>query len=205
MTRRRVRGIAALLALGLVGPGAAAADAVVRGRVTLDLPGTAFADLGPVVVYLDGGPTAGKPAGDMPSVHQKDARFAPSFLAIAAGQNVAMPNDDRIFHNVFSYSKPNDFDLGLYPSGQSRTVPFRHPGVAKLYCSIHESMNGAIFVSPTPWFAVVGADGTFAVPGAPPGHWHLRTWNEKLPDTDRSIEVPAAGDLALQVSLIPGN
>ncbi len=176
-----------------------------RGRVTLDLPGTALADVGPVVVYLDGGPTTGKPAADMPAVHQKDARFAPSFLAVAAGQNVAMPNDDRIFHNVFSYSKPNDFDLGLYPSGQSRTVPFRHPGVVKLYCSIHESMNGAIFVAPTPWFAVVGADGGFALRGAPPGRWHLRTWNEKLPDTDRSIDVPAAGDLALQVSLIPGS
>jgi plastocyanin len=205
MARRRARALAALVSFALGAAPVARADALVRGRVTLDLPGTALGDLGPVVVYLDGGPTAGRPPADTPSVHQKDARFAPSFLAIAAGQNVVMPNDDRIFHNVFSYSKPNDFDLGLYPSGQSRTVPFRHPGVAKLYCSIHESMNGAIFVAPTPWFAVVGADGSFALRGAPAGHWHLHTWNEKLPDTDRSIEVPASGDLALQVSLIPGN
>jgi plastocyanin len=138
----------AALALGALTAGAARAEGVLRGRVTLDLPGTALADLGPVVVYLDGDGAAKAPAGATPAVHQKDARFAPAFLAVGVGQNVSMPNDDRIFHNVFSYSKPNDFDLGLYASGESRTVPFRHPGLVKLYCSIHESMNGAIFVAP---------------------------------------------------------
>jgi plastocyanin len=204
MRRLRARAIAAL-ALGVLAAGAARADSAVRGRVTLDLPGTTLADLGPIVVYVDGDGAAKAPAaGDPPAVHQKDARFAPAFLAVSAGQNVLMPNDDRIFHNVFSYSKPNDFDLGLYASGESRTVPLRHPGVVKLYCAIHESMNGAIFVAPTPWFAVAQPDGAFVVRGAPAGRRRLRTWNEKLPDTERWIEVPAGGELALEVSLIPG-
>ena len=199
-------GAIAALALALCAAPAARADGVVRGRVTLDLPGTTLADLGPVVVYVDGATAAAvaRAPAELPSVHQKDARFAPSFLAISAGQSVAMPNDDRIFHNVFSYSKPNDFDLGLYPSGQSRTVPFRHPGVVKLYCAIHESMNGAIFVAPTPWFAVAGADGAFAIRGVPAGRHQLRTWNEKLPDTERAIEVGPSGEVVVEVSLVPG-
>jgi plastocyanin len=197
--RRARRRVALGLALALAGA-AGAAPADVRGRVTLDLPGTSLAELGPVVVYLSG-PTAKVPAA-IPSVHQKDARFSPGFLAIAAGQSVAMPNDDRIFHNVFSYSKPNDFDLGLYASGQSRTVTLRHPGVVRLYCAIHESMNGTIFVSPSPWFAVAAPDGSFAIAGAPPGRHLLRTWNVRLPDTERPIEVPPGGEIAVQVPLV---
>lgn len=209
--RSRVLQIAWLLLLLGVAAGAAGAetraDGRVHGRVRFDLPGMQLADLGPVVVYVadDGAPGAPPPARtDRPAaVHQKDARFAPAFLAVAAGQAVAMPNDDQIYHNVFSYSRPNEFDLGLYPAGESRSVTLQHPGVVKLYCSIHESMNGTLFVAPTPWFATAAADGSFALEGVPPGRHRLRTWNERLPDTETAIEVSAGGDVAVEVSLVP--
>ncbi len=192
----------ALIAVLLVAP-AARAESDVRGRVVLDLPGMRLADLGPIVVYVAlETDIATPPPAMMPSVHQKDASFLPGFLAIAAGQNVAMPNDDMIFHNVFSYSKPNDFDLGLYEAGESRTVAFQHPGVVKLYCSIHESMNGTIFVAPTPYFDVADSAGHFALRGVPAGKRRIRTWNEKLPDTEQTILVPVGGVSALDIALV---
>jgi plastocyanin len=197
--------VLAALAIALTSS-VAGAEGRVHGKVVFELPGMRLADLGPIVVYVaDAAPGAAASPAAKPEIHQKNARFAPSFLAVAAGQTIAMPNDDRIYHNVFSYSKPNDFDLGLYPAGDSRSVPMRHPGVVKLYCSIHESMNGTVFVAPTRWFAVAGADGSFSLPGVPPGRHRLRTWNEKLPDTEHTIEVPAAGDLAVELSLLPGS
>jgi plastocyanin len=180
------------------------AESEVRGRVVLDLPGMRITDLGPIVVYVAPIPGVATPTPtSMPAVHQKNAAFAPGFLAIAAGQNVAMLNDDEIYHNVFSYSKPNDFDLGLYAAGLSRQVTFMHPGQVKLYCSIHESMNGVIFVSPTPWFAVADTSGRFVLRGVPPGARVLRTWNEKLPETQHRIDVPATGTASIEVSLLP--
>jgi plastocyanin len=181
----------------------ARAEGDVRGRVTLDLPGMRLADLGPVVVYVAAEPgVAAPPPATIPLLHQKDAAFLPAFLAVAAGQKVAMPNDDLIFHNVFSYSKPNDFDLGLYAAGDSRTVTFAHPGVVKLYCSIHESMNGIVFVAPTPWFAVADSEGRFALRGVPPGSHRIRTWNEKLPDTEQITTVRASGVSAIDIPLV---
>ena len=195
----------ALVAIALLAAVAPAhAESEVRGRVALDLPGMQLADLGPIVVYV--APIAGiAPSAPTatPALHQKNAAFAPAFLAIAAGQSVVMPNDDEIYHNVFSYSKPNDFDLGLYAAGKSRQVTFKFPGAVKLYCAIHESMNGAIFVSPTPWFAVAGADGRFVLRGVPPGARVLRTWNEKLPDTEHAIDVSTTGTASVDLSLIP--
>lgn len=202
MARRRSAWLGLVLAL-LGAAGAARADADVRGRVTFDLPEMRLADLGPVVVYVAADKKQPPPPTEIPSLHQKNAHFAPPFLAIAAGQSVDMPNDDEIFHNVFSYSRPNAFDLGLYPAGEKRTVRFAHPGLVKLYCSIHESMNGLIFVSPTPWFATARADGSFTLHGVPSGTRVLRTWNERLPDTEQAIEVPASGELTVEIPLVP--
>ena len=200
MSRWRAVAVFAVLAVAA----AAGAESDLRGRVLLDLPGKLLSDLGPIVVYVaaEPGVTVAAPAA-IPSLHQKNAAFLPGFLAIAAGQSVAMPNDDMIFHNVFSYSKPNDFDLGLYAAGESRTLAFKHPGVVKLYCSIHESMNGMIFVSPTPYFDVVDSGGHFALRGVPPGKHRIRTWNEKLPDTEQTTTVPPSGVSALEISLVP--
>jgi plastocyanin len=193
---------ALVLSAGGADPGSAMGR--VRGRVTLDLPGTSLAKLGPVVVYLDGadGPLAFPAPREEPAVHQRDARFAPSFIAVAMGTTVRMPNDDAIFHNVFSYSRPNDFDLGLYPAGQSRSVTFAHAGVVKTYCSIHESMNGTIFVAPSPWFATAGPGGAFEIGGVPPGRYKLRTWCEKLPPTERAVRVEPGQLLAVDVPLL---
>jgi plastocyanin len=200
--RRAASGLVLLVLLAF-GAAGARAETRVHGRVHFELPGMQLSDLGPIVVYVAAEGNAPAPRPNDASIRQKDARFAPTFLAVAAGQNIAMPNDDQIFHNVFSYSKPNDFDLGLYPAGESRSVALRSPGVVKLYCSIHESMNGTIFVAPTRWFATAAADGSFELDGVPPGKHLLRTWNEKLPDTERSIEVTPGGDVALELSLLP--
>ena len=190
--------LAAALALG---SGAAWAGEL-RGRLEPGLPGVRLADVGPIVVYLEL-PSGAAPAAAAPppvALRQRDAAFSPRFLAVARAQTVAMPNDDSIYHNVFSFSAPNDFDLGLYPAGESRSIAFRHPGVVRLYCSIHESMNGTIFVAPTPWFAVTDAQGRFAIQGIPPGRWRLRTWTEKLPGLSRTLEI-GAGTTQLELSL----
>ena len=163
----------------------------VKGRVALGIDGASFERAGPVVVYIEG---VDEPLASVPSVRkleikQKDAAFLPTFLAIAAGETVVMPNDDVIFHNVFSYSTPNDFDLGMYPRGESRAKTFQYPGVVRIYCSIHESMNATIFVAPSSYFAIAGATGAFTIRDVPPGRYRLRTWNRRLPPASQLVEV----------------
>ena len=188
---------AAVLGIALAAQAAVAGE--LRGQVALELPGARLADFGPVVVYLEGGDAAGARAAQ-PELRQQAAQFTPGFLAVAVDEPVSMPNDDDIFHNVFSFSTPNDFDLGLYPAGQSRTVRFRHPGVVKVYCSIHEAMSATIFVAPTPLFAVTDAEGRYAIEGVPPARYRVRTWSEKLPDTAREVAI-GPGVTALDLRL----
>jgi plastocyanin len=183
--------LACAAAVLLVGAHGAAAGEL-RGRVVLELPGLALSEAGPLVVYLepaDGAPVPEPEPTTAAVIRQKSARFSPDFLVVARGQTIEMPNDDEIYHNVFSYSAPNEFDLGLYAAGKRRTVRFRHAGVVRIYCSIHESMNGTIFVAPTPWYALADVDGRYAVRGAPPGRYRGCTWSERLPAISRSVEI----------------
>jgi hypothetical protein len=201
---RRALPLALILLLAsplLPAAGQEAESGSVQGRVRLEVDGIQIAKAGPMVAYLEplGGASAPRPPASVPRIYQKDARFSPQFLAIAAGQTVSMPNDDAIYHNVFSYSTPNDFDLGLYPAGESRSVTFRHAGVVRTYCSIHESMSGTIFVAPTRYFAVMRPSGEFEISDVAPGRYKLTTWCERLPAVTREIQVHPGKGTAVEL------
>jgi plastocyanin len=177
--------------------------AEVRGRITVDLDGADLAQLGPIVVYLEAidAPPAPAPPGTF-EVRQKNAHFAPAFSVVVVGQTVEMKNVDAIYHNVFSYSRPNAFDLGTYPAGESRSVTFSHAGVVRTYCSIHENMNGTIIVAPSPHYDIVQASGRFAIPGVAAGRYRLHVWTEKLPPVSRDLDVLAGKPIDLLVPLL---
>jgi plastocyanin len=173
--------------------------------VLLDVEGVTLHDTGALVVYLD------LPSGASPrpvpsavsKIRQRNATFTPSLLVVTAGQSIELANDDTIFHNVFSYSAPNDFDLGLYPKGESRRVRLQHPGVVRLYCSIHETMNATVFVAPSVHHAIASDSGDFELRDVPPGRYRLRTWSERLPAASLAVEVGAgqSSAVALRISL----
>ena len=138
-----------------------------------------------------------------------DMLFNPRSVAVigasrrknSAGQGVLMPNDDTIFHNVFSFSRPNDFDLGVYPAGEVRTVRFQASGLVRIYCSIHESMSAEVLVVPTRWFGVASTTGEYRIPDVPPGRYRLTVWNERLPASTRNVVVNGSGSLRQDVEL----
>jgi plastocyanin len=89
-----------------------------------------------VVVYLetDGAKALARGPARQPdraSMTQKDERFIPHVLPILRGATVEFPNEDDIFHNVFSLSGARRFDLPKYPAGSSRSVTFPREGVVK--------------------------------------------------------------------------
>jgi plastocyanin len=191
----------ASLAALLAAP-ARAQEASVSGVLSIALGRLSLADVAPAVIYLealDAPPPPPQQSGA--ELRQHAARFRPDFLVVTVGQPIEMPNDDTIFHNVFSYSRPNDFDLGLYRGGESRTLRFEHAGPVRLYCSIHERMNGLIFVAPTRLFAVPSADGAFRIEDVPPGRYRLRVWTERLPGIARELSLGADEEARMNVEL----
>ena len=110
------------------------------------------------------------------SIRQRDRQFVPQLTVVPVGSEIEFPNDDRIFHNVFSLSRARRFDLGLYRSGSSRTVTFDRPGVVEVYCNIHPEMVAHVLVLDTAHYAIVGKGGKFRLQEVPAGNYDLVVW-----------------------------
>ena len=105
-----MRFVLAVAALATAVPAAAGS---ITGRIDLvDKPGRRGSDLSDVVVYLDDVKVKPRPA--TATVVMKGKAFSPHVVAIPVGGTVEVPNEDPIFHNAFSVSGDNRFDLALY-------------------------------------------------------------------------------------------
>jgi plastocyanin len=149
------------------------------------------------VVYIKG-PVAGAKLGrPLEAVHQKNATFAPHVLPVMVGAAVEFPNDDTIFHNVFSKSDARPFDLGLYKKGDPpHQVTFTNLGEVDVFCSIHSRMSCVILVLENPYFAVTDSRGRYTITNVPPGTYTMVAWQERLPLDSKVITVPEEGDCA---------
>lgn len=109
---------------------------------------------------------------------QRDKMFTPHLLVMPVGSTVSFPNKDPFFHNVFSFFNGRRFDLGLYQSGQSRSVVFNRAGVSYIFCNIHPEMSAVILTLDTPYYGLADEHGKLSITGVPPGSYTLQVWSE---------------------------
>jgi plastocyanin len=181
-------------------PAAAPAARVTGSIAILEKHNKPSPDIGDAVVYLVGG--TGAPARPVTmDVTIADKKFVPDVVVVPLGSTVRFPNTDPFSHNVFSASDPNGFDLGLYARGEAKGHLFDHPGLVYIYCNVHSSMIAYVQVMATRWYTQPGADGSFTIPGVPPGHYALHVWHPRIPqELVQDVTVPAGG-LALTTPL----
>jgi len=129
-------------------------------------------------VYLDPAPRAAFERADetRPRLDQRDETFVPHVLPIVVGTTVDFPNNDRVFHNVFSFHDGKRFDLGLYPVGTMKRVTFDHPGLSRIFCNIHPNMAAYVMAVDTPYYAQSDERGAFTLSGVPPGTYTYHAW-----------------------------
>jgi plastocyanin len=137
------------------------------------------------------------------SIQQKNKTFLPHAVAVPAGSTIVFPNDDEIFHNVFSLSPPQPFDMGLYRAGASKQQVFAKPGVYHVFCNIHPQMAAFLVIAPTPYVTVTGQDGGWRL-DVPAGKYRVTALSERAAAVTTEVSVsggPAtAGNLVLDES-----
>ena len=195
---RRWRGsslVPACLALAMP-----AAAGTVTGKVELiEKGGRRASGLSDVIVYVEGPKAKGKP--ERVTMAMKDKAFRPRVAAVSAGGVVEFPNQDPIFHNVFSVSGANRFDLDLYKRPRSGSWTFSAPGVARVYCNIHPQMSAVVLVRDNPYFTTAAADGSFTIDHVPAGRWLIKAWQEHAPEASQEIVVGADNRVTAQLVL----
>jgi plastocyanin len=169
--------------------GGSSESGTVTGRVrtkTGGVPAEAY-------VYLDGPRTS---VSHPPTVEikQSNRQFVPAVAVLPAGAKVVFPNTDAIFHNVFSNTPGDAFDLGPLKAGQtSAPVTFLKPGHVEIFCNIHSKMRADLLVVPNSHWIRVKPDGTFTLPSVPVGSRRIVLWGPEVKPNAQQIEVTTDG------------
>jgi plastocyanin len=154
-----------------------------------------------VVVYL----RPSRPAPDgrrTPArVTQRNRTIIPHVTVVQTGTQIDFPNDDDVFHNIFSLSGPKRFNLGRYPPGESRSEMFARSGVVRLFCDIHSEMGGVILVVDTPYFTQPDADGRFRISNVAEGEYMAIVWHEVAGTDSTRVVVTSGGDARVDFTL----
>ncbi len=137
-----------------------------------------------------------------PTLMQGGGQFHPPLMVIVAGQTVDMPNNDLTTHNVYSKSKAKEFDLGMYPKGESKSVTFEKPGLVKLKCSMHRSMRAKIMVLPNPYFDTADAGKPYRINDLPAGEYQVNAWRDGFDVQTQTVTVDEDGKVKLDFHLV---
>ncbi|MGH9321261.1 MAG: hypothetical protein ACRD21_16280 [Vicinamibacteria bacterium] len=181
----------------------AASAAPVSGKVEiLEKGNVKRAVVRNVLVYLEGIKTE-IPASirERPvSIASREKTFEPHVQVVPVKGSVSFPNHDDIMHNVFSLTKGNRFDLGLYKSGAKKDFAFANAGLVRIYCNIHPQMSAFLLVRDNPYYVWTTPDGGFRIDGVPPGNYTLRAWHEEG-DAAQPVSITESGASGLLVQI----
>lgn len=126
---------------------------------------------------------------------QQDMKFFPHVLPVLVGTTVDFPNHDKTWHNIFSTSETKKFDLGLYPPGKSRTVTFDKPGVVKILCNVHPSMEAYIVIIGHSFFSLPDKGGNYRIDSVSLGEYRLQVWHPELGTKSFPFKLVRAGEV----------
>lgn len=174
---------------------------IVKGTITID--GKPATDA--VVSIEDLSKEQIKTAINKPAkktIDQRGQKFIPTVVVIRVGETVDFPNNDKSWHNVYSKGGDNDFDLGLYPPGKTRSKKFDKPGVSRILCNAHPNMEAFVVVKDHPFFSTTDSRGNYEIKNVPLGKVRVEIWYPNLEVRSDTVEIVRDGEVfALNVDL----
>jgi plastocyanin len=186
----------AVAGAGEAAAGAPAGGAAAAGGGTGSISGRVRAsngELGEAYVYVDGPKVMSSHAGSV-EIKQRGKQFVPAVAVVPVGTRVFFPNEDKVFHNVFSPTPGDSFDIGTVKAGEKpNPVVMLKPGHVEIFCNIHSKMRADVLVVPNGHWARVRADGSFQIAGVPVGSRRVVLWGPALKPAAQKVDVTPAG------------
>jgi len=139
------------------------------------------------------------PPAQSATLDQKGCVYQPHVLGIMAGQQLEILNDDPVNHNVHAESQINPaWNESQPPRAEHKFKHFDSPEVLiPMTCSVHPWMRSYVAVSPHPFFAVTGDDGTFTLKGVPPGTYTVEAVHEKYGKKEGKLTLAPSGSATI--------
>jgi hypothetical protein len=155
--------------------------------------------LGDVVVYLDkvkeGKDFEADAAGG--NLDQKGCEFSPFLQVMKNDGKLEVKNSDPVLHNIHTYeimgrAKKTVFNISQPdPNTIHKSVKLKRGDAMKIECDAHDFMHGFVFVAKNPYYAIVGADGSYSIDNIPAGKYTVKAWHGKLKEQKTKVDVAA--------------
>jgi plastocyanin len=139
------------------------------------------------------------PPAEPAKIDQKGFRFLPHVTVVQTGTTVRFLNNDPEPHNV--YSPEGRYNLGTWPTGETRDHVFRKSGIYTQLCNIHPDMLAYVVVVDTPHFAVTDEAGNYVIRNVPAGKYTLVAWHERKDGLEREVTLETGKPLRLDLLL----
>jgi hypothetical protein len=122
---------------------------------------------------------------------QMGCLYVPHVMGAQVGQSLEILNSDPTLHNVHAVPVVNqEFNTGQPLPGMKHTHQFTTSEVMVPFkCDVHPWMFAWVGVVDHPFFAVTGADGSFALEGLPPGTYTIEAWHESLGAQTQTVTI----------------
>jgi hypothetical protein len=160
-----------------------------------------------VFVYVKSGlgdQKYGAPAATV-LLDQKGCRYVPHVVALMAGQQLRIQNNDMTMHNVhpLPISLGNhSVDITQAPGGKPVDISFPNPEIMiPVRCNNHPWMEAYINVAANPFYAISDSTGHYEIRGLPPGTYTLGIRQEKIVEKEITVTVAAHGTATADVQL----
>jgi len=139
------------------------------------------------------------PPAESAKLDQRGCVYEPHVLGIMEGQQLEILNDDPVNHNVHAESQVNAaWNESQPPRAEHKFKQFDAAEVLfPVTCSVHPWMRSYIGVSPHPFFAVTGEDGSFTLKGVPPGTYTVEAVHEKYGRKEGKLTLAPNGSAVL--------
>jgi plastocyanin len=143
-----VAGLAAVLAMGLVGCGDDDDDSAAPAATTAAAGGAATTAGGAAATTSAGGAatTAAAGGGGAETTEViKSLSFTTSEVKVAVGGSVVFDNQDNTAHTATA--DDGSFDTGQISAGSKKTVEFAKAGSVPFHCTIHPFMKATVVIA----------------------------------------------------------
>lgn len=137
---------------------------------------------------------------------QKACIFIPRVLGVQTGQPIKFLNSDPMAHNVHGFAQQaKAWNISLSVKGTSRSVKVDKPeSMIEIKCDIHPWMRAYVGAFDHPYFALSGADGSFALKNVPPGEYTVEAWHERFGTHSQKVTVGAKETKEIEFAFTAG-
>ena len=129
------------------------------------------------------------------TILQENCRYVPHVAAAMVGQNVEFVDKDDTLHNIHPMPKNNvEWNQSEMPKGSFARSFTAAEIMIPIKCNQHPWMKMYLSVLGTPFFAITGKDGRFALKGLPPGTYSIAAVHEKFGEQEVKITLAPKED-----------